>query len=123
MILRYVKDVDSRWPLPWVRAVLGTAVLAVLEGEELHGYAIAERLAQRGLGRPKGGSLYPLLGSLEQVGAVEAAWVQSERGPGRRTYRLTATGHARLSEERADWERLIATLAAVPESNVQREKE
>ncbi|WP_058233807.1 PadR family transcriptional regulator [Devriesea agamarum] len=108
-------DVSVEWPAAWVRAVLGTAVLAALECEELHGYAIAERLAELGLGRPKGGSLYPLLAALEQSGAVETSWMQSERGPGRRTYRLTVNGRARLSKERIDWKRLIAVLSTASE--------
>ena len=82
-------DLAREWPAPWVRAVLGTGVLAVLADEDLHGYAITERLAQRGLGRPRGGSLYPLLESLQQDGAIEASWTEGEKGPGRRTYRLT----------------------------------
>ena len=105
-----MNDLDPQWPLPWVRAALGTGVLACLAEEDLHGYAIAEQLEQRGLGRPKGGSLYPLLSSLEAAGSLEASWVQGERGPGRRTYRLTDAGRARLSEERAAWRRLVAAL-------------
>lgn len=111
-----MSDQETQWPSSWVRAVLGTAVLAVLEAEELHGYAIAEHLDRRGLGRPKGGSLYPLLGSLEDLGAVETSWVQGERGPGRRVYRLTAAGRARLVEERADWAQLVAELHRTPDT-------
>ncbi len=100
----------ARWPAPWVRAVLGTAVLAALEDGPLHGYAIAVVLADRGLGRPKGGSLYPLLATLESEGAVLATWVQGESGPGRRTYALTDTGRARLAGERRQWSALVSAL-------------
>jgi len=103
--------------VPWVRAALGTAVLACLEEEDLHGYAIAEHLEQRGLGRPKGGSLYPLLSSLEAAGSLEASWVQGERGPGRRTYRLTDAGRTRLAEERASWTGLVAALGPAMDSS------
>lgn len=75
-------DADPLWPTPWVRAAMGTALLAVLAEEPLHGYAIAERLAERGLGRPKGGSLYPLLNSLEQQGAIAASWSRATAAPG-----------------------------------------
>ena len=103
-------DVEPLWPLPWVRAAMGTAVLACLEREELHGYAIAERLAARGFGRPKGGSLYPLLSALEESDAVAASWVQGEKGPGRRSYVITELGRSRLSSERASWAGLTAAL-------------
>ena len=105
-------DLDREWPASWVRAVLGTGVLAVLADEDLHGYAITERLARRGLGRPRGGSLYPLLETLQQDGVIEATWTEGGRGPGRRTYRLTATGRTRLQEELAALDGLVAALGA-----------
>jgi len=103
-------DIPPRWPLPWVRAAMGTAVLVCLEREELHGYAIAENLAAHGFGRPKGGSLYPLLGTLEESGAIEARWIQGERGPGRRSYAITELGRSRLAAERDSWVGLVAAL-------------
>lgn len=102
---------DSTWPAPWVRAVLGTAVLAVLEGEPRHGYGIAEALDGRGLGRPRGGSLYPLLQALEDAGAVTATWEPGPTGPGRRTYVLTDSGRHRLTQERDGWQQLTAALS------------
>lgn len=101
---------DVAWPASWVRAVLGTAVLAVLEFEPRHGYGIAEALEKRGLGRPRGGSLYPLLQTLEDAGAVTATWESGATGPGRRTYVLTDVGHSRLARERDSWQRLTAAL-------------
>lgn len=98
------------WPSPWLRAALPTAVLATLEDGPLHGYAIAAALEQRGLGRPRGGSLYPLLATLESGGAIVASWAQGESGPGRRTYTLVAAGRRRLADERTQWSGLVAAL-------------
>jgi PadR family transcriptional regulator PadR len=106
-----MKDDAPRWPTPWLRAALGTGILAAVEAGPLHGYGIAAALQQRGLGRPKGGSLYPLLSSLEQDGALEAAWEQGSSGPGRRTYTLTDAGRRRLAAERSDWTALAAALS------------
>lgn len=89
---------------------MGTAVLAALANQDLHGYAIGEHLKARGLGRPKGGSLYPLLSALEEDGAVDTEWTHSERGPGRRIYRLTESGRSRLAQEVSSWEQLVVTL-------------
>lgn len=102
-----------RWPTPWVRAALGTAVLASLEDGPLHGYAIALRLEERGFGRPRGGSLYPLLNTLESTGAVTAAWSEGDSGPGRRSYALTDEGRRRLARERTDWSALVAALGSI----------
>lgn len=106
-----MSDTEPHWPAPWVRAVLPTAVLAALEDGGLHGYAIAQRLAARGLGRPRGGSLYPLLSALEADGAVTASWDQGESGPGRRSYALTTVGAERLAQERAAWSALTDALS------------
>lgn len=103
----------SRWPAGWTRAALGTAVLASLEHGSLHGYGIAQAVNQRGFGRPKGGSLYPLLTALENDGAVIAHWEQGHNGPGKRNYELTAHGHARLQQERIAWNNLVSSLGAI----------
>lgn len=102
--------IDPLWPTPWVRATLGTATLAVLSDGPLHGYGIAVTLAERGFGRPKGGSLYPLLATLEADGAVTAIWAPGASGPGRKTYALTDTGRTRLAQERASWRHLVEEL-------------
>ena len=87
------------WPAAWARAMLPTAILACLRAEPLHGYAIAQALARRGFGTPRGGSLYPVLARLEEAGAVTARWGEGAGGPGRKTYALTETGRERLAEE------------------------
>lgn len=104
------EPVDPRWPTPWVRAALGTATLAVLSDGPLHGYGIAVALQERGFGRPRGGSLYPLLAALEADGAVTASWAPGASGPGRKTYALTGAGRTRLGQERASWEQLVDVL-------------
>jgi PadR family transcriptional regulator PadR len=105
-------DVAPRWPAAWVRAALGTGILVAVEAGPLHGYGIAGALQRRGLGRPKGGSLYPLLAALEKDGSLEATWEQGAGGPGRRTYTLTGAGRRRLVAERQDWAALVAALTA-----------
>ncbi|MBP2413500.1 PadR family transcriptional regulator PadR [Arthrobacter stackebrandtii] len=121
------EDLKPTWPPAWARAALGTAVLASLEGGPLHGYGIAHAVSERGFGRPKGGSLYPLLTSLENENAVIAQWEEGQNGPGKRNYVLTAQGQARLIEERRIWHDLVKSLDApmpisISVSNTQRKK-
>lgn len=104
------EETKPKWPPSWTRAALGTAVLASLENGPLHGYGIAQAVNERGFGRPKGGSLYPLLTALENDGAVIPQWEQGQNGPGKRNYALTALGHKRLSEERRAWDVLTSSL-------------
>jgi PadR family transcriptional regulator PadR len=104
---------QSRWPAPWVRAALDLAVLASLTDGRMHGYAISQALAANGFGLLKGGSLYPVLGRLEEAGHVEAAWVEGQGGPGRKEYELTARGRDRLESELATWRALGDTLTTM----------
>lgn len=87
----------------WLRGVLPLALAAVLAEGDRHGYALVQELAARGFGTVRGGALYPVLGRLETDGTVEARWEPGEGGPGRKVYRLTDAGRARLRQETAGW--------------------
>lgn len=87
----------------WLRGVLPLALAAVLAEGDRHGYALVQELTARGFGTVRGGALYPVLGRLETEGVVEARWVPGEGGPGRKVYRLTDAGRARLREETTSW--------------------
>lgn len=87
----------------WQRGVLATCALALLEGGEAHGYALAQRLAAAGLGPVKGGALYPVLNRLEEDGAVTSTWREGDGGPGRKVFGLTDEGRTRLAALRAAW--------------------
>lgn len=93
----------EEWPTEWLRAVLGLAVLGVLDGAPAHGYAVAQRLAERGLGEVRGGTLYPLLGRLQDAGWVEGEWEPGTAGPGRKVFRVTPAGHLHLAEQGERW--------------------
>jgi len=74
-------------------------ILASLSKEPLHGYALAQRLAAEGahLGAPPDHSgIYRLLRSMEKSGLVTSRLAESDSGPARREYALTACGRACL---------------------------
>lgn len=98
------------WPAAWVRAALEPAILGSLAAGPLHGYGIAQTLAAHGFGTLRGGSLYPVLGRLEEAGHVTARWVPGEAGPGRKDYALTEAGRAAHRAAVESWLRLGATL-------------
>lgn len=108
-------DDVPQWPATWIRALLPSAVLACLELTALHGYGIAQALHARGFGTPKGGSLYPVLGRLEDTGAITAEWVPGPSGPARRQYTLTTAGRTRLLRDRASLAALGHALGMSPE--------
>jgi DNA-binding PadR family transcriptional regulator len=93
---------------------LDVLLLAVLEAEALHGYAIAEALRARSGGAfdLPSGTIYPALRRLELANMVEGAWSEVA-GRRRRTYRLTPRGRAALEEERATWNTFAHAVGAV----------
>ena len=94
----------------WTRAVLELAILAVLTEGALHGYGLAQRLAELGLGAVRGGVLYPVLNRLEAQAALGSSWQAGEGGPGRKVYVITEHGRQKLTEQRASWRRFAATF-------------
>ena len=96
-------DAEGTWPAQWLRGVLELAVLAVVDRGETYGYRIAADLEAAGFGAVKGGTLYPLLGRLEEDGAVAATWREGDSGPGRKWYATTPAGRARLRARAARW--------------------
>jgi PadR family transcriptional regulator PadR len=94
----------------WLRGALDLAILAVLVEGDRHGYALAQRLAEHGLGQIKGGALYPVLGRLEAAGVVAADWQPGDGGPGRKVYAITQAGRDRLNAERDQWRAFAAAF-------------
>ena len=87
-----------------LRGHLDAMILAVLESEPLHGYAIIEALAVRSGGEldlPTG-TVYPALRRLEAAGFLASSWSESS-GRRRRTYRLSRSGRKVLAEKRQEW--------------------
>lgn len=89
-------------------------LLAVLEPEPRHGYAIMEALRTRSGGQldlPTG-TVYPALHRLERAGLVQAAW-SAEGGRRRRVYQLTPAGRHALEGERSTWQEFTAAVSAL----------
>jgi PadR family transcriptional regulator PadR len=57
------------------------------------------------------GTLYPLLSKLRREQLVDYEWKESDAGPPRKYYKLTAQGRAQLSELNEYWLELHRTLA------------
>jgi PadR family transcriptional regulator PadR len=56
------------------------------------------------------GTLYPLLSKMRRDGLLDYEWRESDAGPPRKYYRLTAKGKAQLSELNDYWKSLHATI-------------
>ncbi len=98
----------------FIRGAGMLAVLKVLEGGELYGYAIVEAL-----GKTKGSALhlgqstlYPMLYNLEAKGLVKARWDESGPRP-RKYYSLTKAGKTRLADDTEEWSAVTRAMASL----------
>jgi transcriptional regulator len=97
-----------------VRGHLDAMVMAAVEHEPLHGYAVMEALRERSGGAVDlpTGTLYPALRRLERAGWLRSEW-GTVNGRRRRTYRLTAAGRRALAAERSQWRDFAAVIDGV----------
>src|SRR5213083_1104668 len=56
------------------------------------------------------GTLYPLLSKMRRENLVDYDWKESEAGPPRKYYKLTAKGRAQLAELNQYWKQINATI-------------
>jgi transcriptional regulator len=90
-------------------------ILRVLTSGPLHGYAIAQRIAQLSHDElsVEEGSLYPALQKLLLKGWVKAAAAVSETGRQVREYRITPSGRKQLDIERENYKRVSRAITVV----------
>ena len=109
-------ETRHRYPMPrddgLPPGTLVMLVLRVLAREPLHGYAIAQRIAQ--LSRDElsveEGSLYPALQKLLLKGWVKASPAISDTGRQVREYRITAAGKQQLEAEIGEYRRMTSAI-------------
>lgn len=92
------------------------SILAALSKESLHGYAIAQRLAREGAhlnAPPDHSGIYRLLRGMERRGLLTSKLTESDSGPARREYELTACGRKCLAHWVQSLARYRDTIDAV----------
>lgn len=94
---------------------LDMLVLKTLSRENLHGYAIVQRIRQRS-GEElvvEEGSLYPALQRLELNGWIDGEWGLTPAKRRARIYRLTPSGRKQLDHETQRYQQLTLAIARV----------
>jgi len=96
----------------------GTLDLLVLKSVSLaplHGWGISKRIRERSRDalQVNQGSLYPALYRLEDRGWIAADEGMSPEGRRLRTYKLTAAGRRRLTEQVAQWRTFAVAMDLV----------
>ena len=96
-----------------LKGVLDMCVLASIVDEPSYGYALVEKLNERGLTVPNEGSIYLVLKRLKENGTVQDELVASDSGPARKMYHATETGRDVLTAWMADWHAVRDGVEAV----------
>jgi len=98
-----------------LQGTLDMLILRVLSRGEMHGWGIADRIAQlsRSVLSVGEGSLYPALHRLEDQGWIESEWGTSDNNRKAKFYRLTKAGRKQLDVEAETWDRLTGAIAAI----------
>jgi PadR family transcriptional regulator len=98
-----------------LRGTLGMLILRTLSLEPLHGVSVADRIKQTtgGTFDVPAGSLFPALHRLEVKGWIDGEWGTNEQGKRVKSYQLTAAGRRQLSDEKRQWDRIVAAVAQV----------
>lgn len=94
------------------------AVLKLLQRRAMYGYELVEALSERTAGVLAMGqsTLYPMLYNLEAKGLIAAEWRTAQEGGGgrdRKYYSLTGKGRKKLTEDSAQWRRLVTAMSAL----------
>jgi PadR family transcriptional regulator, regulatory protein PadR len=103
-----------------LQGTLELLILRTLELEPMHGLGVSDRIKQvtRGVFVVKPGSLFPALHRLEQAGAIEGRWGESENKRRAKYYRLTRAGRVRLASEKRNWERVFGAVNRLLEAEL-----
>jgi len=109
----YVEEDVAERETQLLRGSLDMCVLALLDREPMHAYAVVQRLADHGFQQTGYGTIYPLTARLRRLGLLDQRSEQGRGGPARHLLITTAAGRAALSRWTAQWHETVERVAGV----------
>src|SRR5436190_11105807 len=94
---------------PIRKGLLEFLILKIVAANKVYVADILQRLADTDFATQEG-TLYPLLSRMRREGLLDYEWRESDAGPPRKYYRLTAAGRAQLAELSDYWKYVNTTL-------------
>ncbi len=94
------------------KGLLEFLVLKVISGGQVYAADILKELNATEFATQEG-TLYPLLSKLRREELVDYEWKESEAGPPRKYYELTAKGRAQLRETDEYWQKISSTVKSL----------
>jgi len=91
------------------KGLLEFVLLKIVSADKVYVADMLQRLAATDFATQEG-TLYPLLSRMRRDGLLDYEWRESDAGPPRKYYSLTAAGRAQLAELNDYWKAINATL-------------
>ncbi len=91
------------------KGLLEFLVLQIISAEKVYVADILKQLSVTEFATQEG-TLYPLLSRLRREGLLDYEWKESEAGPPRKYYELTAKGREQLRETLEYWGQINGTV-------------
>ncbi|MCX7055631.1 MAG: PadR family transcriptional regulator [Pseudomonadota bacterium] len=104
-------QIDQKFA-PIRKGLLEFLVLRIISIRTVYVADLLKRLADTEFATQEG-TLYPLLSRLRREGLVDYEWQESDAGPPRKYYRLTAPGKDQLGELETYWQQINATITGL----------
>ena len=91
------------------KGLLEFLLLQIIAAEKVYVADILKQLSGTEFATQEG-TLYPLLSKMRRDGLLDYEWKESEAGPPRKYYQLTAKGREQLRETQEYWGRINGTV-------------
>jgi len=92
------------------KGLLEFLILRIISTGKVYVADMLERLSDTEFATQEG-TLYPLLSKMRREGLVDYEWQESDAGPPRKYYELTAKGKSQLAELNDYWKQINATVS------------
>ena len=94
---------------PIRKGLLEFVILRIIEADKVYVADMLKKLSMTEFATQEG-TLYPLLSKMRREEFVDYEWQESDSGPPRKYYKLTAKGKAQLAEFKDYWAYLNTTI-------------
>jgi PadR family transcriptional regulator, regulatory protein PadR len=91
------------------KGLLEYLILKIVAADKVYAADILRRLSATDFATQEG-TLYPLLSKMRRDGLLDYEWQESDAGPPRKYYELTAKGESQLGDLDNYWQHLNTTI-------------
>jgi len=97
------------------KGLLEFLILRIIAADKVYVADMLERLRETPFATQEG-TLYPLLSKLRREELLDYEWQESDAGPPRKYYKLTAKGRSQLAELNRYWKQINVAIDEVGQS-------